>query len=485
MKAINPATNELIREYADHTDDQVTSILEDVNAEFLSWRQTSFAHRAELMHLAAEEQRRNKHRYAEIITLEMGKTITESLAEVDKCAWCCDYYAENAEEQLADEMIESDASRSFVAFEPMGTVLAVMPWNFPFWQVMRFAVPALMAGNAGVLKHASNVPGSALALEEIFQKAGFPKNIFRTLLIGSRQVEKVIQNPNIKAVTLTGSEAAGMQVAATAGSQLKKTVLELGGSDPYIVLEDADLPTCAGTSVASRMINQGQSCIAAKRFIVVDSMVKEFERLQVAIMGRLKMGDPMLPDTKVGPMARMDLRDELDDQVQRSIKAGARLLCGGSKTDGPGAFYPPTVLADVHRGMAAYDEETFGPVSAIIPVKDADEAVAVANDSEFGLGGSVWSQDLKRAEAVARRIETGAVFVNGMSKSDPRLPFGGVKKSGYGRELSHYGIKEFVNLKSIWIKYRRASSGGSVRITMVVTCSNVSHSRARGNPLTQ
>jgi succinate-semialdehyde dehydrogenase/glutarate-semialdehyde dehydrogenase len=308
-----------------------------------------------------------------------------------------------------------------------------------------------MAGNAGVLKHASNVPGSALALEEIFRNAGFPKNIFRTLLIGSRHVEKVIRNPLIKAVTLTGSEPAGMQVAATAGNELKKTVLELGGSDPFIVLEDADLPACVAASVTSRMINQGQSCIAAKRFIVVEPLVEEFEKQQVAIMESLTMGDPMSPDTRVGPMARMDLRDELDDQVQRSIKSGARLLCGGSKPDGPGAYYPPTVLAGVGKGMAVYEEETFGPVSAIIPVKDTEAAIEVANDSEFGLGGAVWSRDLKKAEAVARRIETGAVFVNGMTKSDPRLPFGGVKRSGYGRELSHYGIKEFVNIKSIWI----------------------------------
>jgi succinate-semialdehyde dehydrogenase/glutarate-semialdehyde dehydrogenase len=452
MKAINPATNELIKDYTEHTDDQVAQILVEVDKEFRAWRETSFAHRAELMHAAAEEQRKNKQKYAEVITLEMGKTITESLAEVEKCIWVCDYYADNAEKFLADEIIESDAGKSFVAFQPIGTVLAVMPWNFPFWQVMRFAAPALMAGNAGVLKHASNVPGSALALEEVFVNAGFPKNIFRTLLIGSRQVEKVIRNPLVKAVTLTGSEPAGMQVAATAGSELKKTVLELGGSDPYIVLEDADLPTCVATSATARMINQGQSCIAAKRFIVVEPMVEEFTKQQVAIMESLKVGDPMDPATKVGPMAREDLLEELDDQVQRSIKQGAKLLCGGKKADRPGAFYLPTVLANVKKGMAVYHEETFGPVSAIIPVKDTEEAIAVANDSDFGLGGSVWSEDAAKGEAVARRIETGAVFVNGMTKSDPRLPFGGVKKSGYGRELSHYGIKEFVNIKTIWVK---------------------------------
>jgi len=451
MKAINPATGELIKDHAEHNDAEAAHIVEQVHEAFRSWRETSFEYRAGLMHAAAEEQRKNKQEYAEIITQEMGKTITESLAEVEKCAWVCDYYAENAAKFLADEPIQTDASRSFVAFEPIGVVLAVMPWNFPFWQVMRFAAPALMAGNAGMLKHASNVPGCALALEQVFRRAGFPENIFRTLMIGSRQVEKIIRHPLVKAVTLTGSEPAGMQVASIAGSELKKTVLELGGSDPYIVLEDADLSKCVAMSVTSRMINQGQSCIAAKRFIVVEPLVKEFEKQQTAIMQSMKMGDPMLPDTKVGPMARMDLLKELDDQVQRSIKAGARLLCGGRKADGPGAFYLPTVLAGVKKGMSVYEEETFGPVSAIIPVKDTEDAIAVANDSPFGLGGAVWSRDLKKAEMVARRIETGAMFINGLTKSDPRLPFGGVKKSGYGRELSHYGIKEFVNIKTIWI----------------------------------
>ena len=329
---------------------------------------------------------------------------------------------------LKDEIIETDASKSFVAFEPMGIVLAVMPWNFPFWQVFRFAAPALMAGNAGILKHASNVPGSALAIEEVFHEAGFPKDIFRTLLISASKVENIIKNPHVRAVTLTGSEPAGMQVAATAGRELKKTVLELGGSDPFIVLEDADIPACVLTSTRARMLNVGQSCIAAKRFIVVEPMVKQFEEQQTAIMTQLKVGDPLDEGTKVGPMARKDLMEELDAQVQKSIALGARLLCGGKKADGPGAFYLPTVLTDVKKGMPAYDEETFGPVSAIIPVKDAEEAIFVANDSEFGLGGSVWSRDIKKAEAVARRIETGAMFVNGMTKSDPRLPFGGVKK---------------------------------------------------------
>jgi len=451
MKAINPATNELIKEYKEHTTEEVGKIIGLVDQRQKDWRQTSFEHRAKLMHGAAATLRKNVDRYARLISMEMGKVITEAKAEVEKSAWVCDFYADNAEKFLADEIIETDASKSFVAFQPLGIVLAVMPWNFPYWQVFRFAAPALMAGNAGVLKHASNVPGCALDIEQIFVEAGFPENLFRTLLISSKLVDGVIKDDRIKAVTLTGSEPAGMAVASSAGRQLKKTLLELGGSDPYIVLEDADLPACVATSAQARMLNAGQSCIAAKRFIVVESMVKQFEEQQAAIMKSLKVGDPLDEKTKVGALARMDLLEELDEQVQKSIKMGARLLCGGKKADRPGAFYEPTVLADVKKGMPAYEEETFGPVSAIIPVKDTEEAIRIANDSRFGLGGSVWSKDIKKAEMVARRIETGAMFINGMTKSDPRLPFGGVKKSGYGRELSKYGIKEFVNIKTIWM----------------------------------
>ncbi len=451
MKAINPATNEIIKEYNEHTAAEVEKIIDQTDSEYLSWRNVPFAERAELMHGAAEVLRKNKDKYATTMSLEMGKTITEARAEVEKSAWVCDYYADNAQKFLTDEKIETDASDSFVAFQPIGVVLAVMPWNFPFWQVFRFAAPALMAGNAGILKHASNVPGSALQIEEVFHEAGFPKNIFRTLLIGASKVEAIIRNDKVKAVTLTGSEPAGMQVASVAGQELKKTVLELGGSDPYIVLDDADINACVNTAVTARMINAGQSCIAAKRFIVVESVLDSFQRDHVKIMESLKIGNPLDDSTQVGAMARMDLLKELDEQVQKSIKMGAKLLTGGKKAEGPGAFYLPTVLGDVKKGMPAYAEETFGPVSAIIPVKDAEEAIAVANDSRFGLGGSVWSRDIKKAEEVARRVESGAVFVNGMTKSDPRLPFGGVKKSGYGRELSHYGIKEFVNIKTIWI----------------------------------
>ncbi|MCP4706085.1 MAG: NAD-dependent succinate-semialdehyde dehydrogenase [candidate division Zixibacteria bacterium] len=451
MKAINPATDELIKDYDEHSPEDVKKIITDMQDEYLNWKTTSFNFRSKLMYKTADVLRQNINKYAEIITIEMGKPINESRAEIEKCAWVCDYYAENAEKFLADEIIESDAGKSFVAFEPIGPILAVMPWNFPFWQVFRFAAPALMAGNVGLLKHASNVPGSALAIEEVFAEAGFPKNAFRTLMISSKLVENVIKDDRVMAVTLTGSEWAGQAVASTAGHELKKTVLELGGSDAFIVLDDADLPSCVATSAKSRMLNAGQSCIAAKRFIVVESLVKQFEKQQAEIMRNMKVGDPLDDSTQVGSMARLDLLEELDDQVQKSIKLGARLLCGGKKTDGPGAFYLPTVLTDVKKGMPVYDEETFGPVSAIIPVKDNDEAIKVANDSRFGLGGSLWSTDLKKAEAAARKVESGAIFINGMTKSDPRLPFGGIKKSGYGRELSHYGIKEFVNIKTIWI----------------------------------
>lgn len=451
MKAINPANDELIEEYASHSPADVEEILSLTQSDWLVWKTTSFEHRATLMQNAADVLRKNKEKYARLMSLEMGKVITEARAEVEKCAWVCEYYAEHAEGFLADEIVETEASKSFVSFDPMGIVLAVMPWNFPFWQVFRFAAPALMAGNAGILKHASNVPGSALAIEEVFREAGFPENIFRTLMISSGAVEGVLRDDRVRAATLTGSEYAGMQVASIAGSELKKTVLELGGSDPYIVLEDADIPACVTTSAKARMINTGQSCIAAKRFIVVESRLKEFEEAQAQILSNLKIGDPLEEDSQVGPLARRDLRDELHDQVTRTLEAGGRLVTGGKFVDGPGAYYAPTVISDVKKGMPIYTEETFGPVSAIIPVKDEEEAIRVANDSEFGLGGSLWTADVKRGEELARRVESGAVFVNGMTMSDPRMPFGGIKKSGYGRELGIYGIREFVNVKSIWI----------------------------------
>jgi succinate-semialdehyde dehydrogenase / glutarate-semialdehyde dehydrogenase len=451
MKSINPTTEQLINEYQEHSSEEVTEILEEVHLEWLKWKETSFDYRSQLFKNAAQILRQGKEKYAQLMTLEMGKIIRESMSEIEKCANGCDYFAENAERLLQDEMIRSDASKSIVTFEPLGIILAVMPWNFPFWQVFRFAAPTLMAGNAAVLKHASNVPGCAAAIEAIFRDAGFPQNIFRTLMIPSGMVEQVIAHPSIMAVTLTGSESAGSQVASTAGKYIKKTVLELGGADPFIVLDDADMDKAVQTAVTARMINQGQSCIAAKRFIVVESRIKEFELKLKSALEKLKPGDPLETMTEIGPLARKDLVDDLDRQVQQSIESGAELLLGGKRIDRAGFYYYPTILTNVKKGMPVYSEETFGPVASIIPVENEEEAVNVANDSDFGLGGSVWTNDLKRGEAVARKINTGAMFVNGLTKSDPRLPFGGIKKSGYGRELSEYGIKEFVNIKTIWV----------------------------------
>ncbi len=451
MKAINPSNNLLIKEYDEHSLEDLRKIINLVQEEYHSWKQVSFVQRAALMRRAAQILREKRDQCAELITQEMGKIIRESRAEVEKCAWVCDYYAENAEIFLQEEIVETDASKSYVAFEPLGIVLAVMPWNFPFWQVFRFAAPALMAGNAGLLKHASNVPGCALAIESIFREAGFPENIFRTLMIKSSLVPEVIADRHVQAVTLTGSEPAGAAVASLAGRQIKKTVLELGGSDPFIVLEDADLQKAVEVGVQARMINAGQSCIAAKRFIVVESVLEQFEKQFTERMSSLQVGDPLNEKTDVGPLARLDLVDEIDRQVQESVQNGARLLIGGKRLSGGGCFYAPTVLTDVKKGMPVYEQETFGPVAAIIPIKDEDEAIAVANDSEFGLGASLWTQNIEKGQTLARRIRAGAVFINGMVKSDPRLPFGGIKKSGYGRELSHFGIREFVNIKTVWI----------------------------------
>jgi succinate-semialdehyde dehydrogenase/glutarate-semialdehyde dehydrogenase len=427
-------------------------VIRGVDRAWRSWRRTSFEERAAPMRRAAEILRKNAEEYARLMALEMGKPVTGGRAEAEKCAWVCDYYAECAERFLRDEPVSTDASRSYVAFRPVGPVLAVMPWNYPFWQVFRFAAPALMAGNAGLLKHASNVPGCALAIEEVFREAGFPEELFRTLLIETGQTRNVIRSRRVAAVTLTGSTGAGRAIGKQAGDRLKKSVLELGGSDPYIVLEDADVAQAAETCVASRLINAGQSCIAAKRFIVVDAVREEFEARFVEGMRAARTGDPMREDTQVGPLARMDLRDDLHDQVRRSVEKGARLVLGGEIPEGPGAYYPPTVLADVEKGMAAYDEELFGPVAALIPVKDEKAAIRVANDSVFGLGAAVFTRDTERGERIARDdLEAGACFVNAFVKSDPRLPFGGVKESGYGRELSHYGIREFVNVKAVYV----------------------------------
>ncbi|MDB6092389.1 MAG: Succinate-semialdehyde dehydrogenase [Gammaproteobacteria bacterium] len=456
--AINPATAATIASYDETEPEAVEATIAGASEAFREWRTRSFAERAAPMRSAARLLRDNARAYGRLMADEMGKPIKDGIAEAQKCASACDFFAEHAEEFLAREVVGIGAARSFITFEPLGVVLAIMPWNFPFWQVFRFAAPALMAGNAAVLKHASNVPGCALAIADLLRKAGFPQHLFGTLLIGSKKIDNLIEDRRIRAVTLTGSVAAGRAVARKAGEMLKKSVLELGGSDAYLVLEDADLEQAARISAKARLVNSGQSCIAAKRFIVVAALRSRFEELFVKQMRAVTLGDPMSEDTDVGPMARKDLRDSLHAQVEASIAKGARCLTGGKKPDGPGAYYPPTVLTDVQPGMPAYEEEMFGPVAAVITVKDEAAAIETANDSIFGLGGGIFSRDLNRAERIAADlIDAGSVFVNGAVQSHPKLPFGGVKASGYGRELSHYGIKEFVNIKTVVVSKAEAA----------------------------
>jgi succinate-semialdehyde dehydrogenase / glutarate-semialdehyde dehydrogenase len=453
LESRNPMNGELIREYPEDSEEDVRAALLEASRAFAGWRGTTFAVRAQKMRAAADRIDARKEDLARLMALEMGKPLVPGRAELDKCASTCRYYADNAERFLANEPIDTEASTSFIAYNPLGAVLAVMPWNFPFWQVFRFAAPALMAGNVALLKHASNVSGCALAIQEIFREAGFPEPVFRTLLVGSERVGAIIDSPAVKAVTLTGSTPAGQSVASRAGHALKKTVLELGGSDPYVVLEDADLEPAAEACVTSRLINSGQSCIAAKRFIVVEPVRKRFEELFVEKMRSKKMGDPLEPGIELGPLARHDLRDSVHTQVEATVRAGARVLLGGKPAEGKGAFYPPTVLAGVRKGMVAFDEEVFGPVAAIVSARDEDEAVKLANDSPFGLGAAVFTRDLKRGERIAAHaLEAGNCFVNAIVRSDPRLPFGGIKESGYGRELSHLGIREFVNIKTVYVK---------------------------------
>ena len=452
FKSVNPADGTALKEVDIFTSRKLEDALQGAASAGPAWRATPLAERCALMHKAATVLRSHAGEFAQMITLEMGKPVREALAEVEKSALGCEYYADQGPAFLADEVIESDAGRSMVVFQPLGTVLAIMPWNFPFWQVFRFAAPALVAGNTGLLKHASNVPLCALAIESVFKEAGFPAGVFRSLMIQSSRVAGVIEDKRVHAVTLTGSEPAGRQVAATAGAEIKKSVLELGGSDPFIVLEDADLDLAVETAVTSRFLNSGQSCIAAKRFIVVNAIADEFiKRFKVGVEA-LRVGNPLDESTQIGPLARFDLRDELHRQVVESIKQGAVAVTGCNLESGSGAYYQASILDRVTPDVCAYHEELFGPVASIIRAEDEADAIRIANDSEFGLGGSVWTQDSARGERLARQLECGCAFVNGLVKSDPRLPFGGVKNSGYGRELSRLGMHEFVNAKTIWIK---------------------------------
>jgi succinate-semialdehyde dehydrogenase/glutarate-semialdehyde dehydrogenase len=453
MKSINPATEAVIRDYPEHTPEQIENALNSAEKAFAEWRSVPIGNRGSLLSKAAGALRKRRDSFAKLMTTEMGKTITASESEVEKCAGAFDYFAQNGGAFLAPEKIASDASESFVRFDPLGPVLAIMPWNFPLWQVVRFAAPALMAGNVAILKHAPNVPGCALAIEEVFADAGFPKGVFTSLLISSNEsAEKLIDHPVIRAVTLTGSKRAGRAVASRAARALKKSVMELGGSDPFIVLADANIQSAAASAAESRCINNGQSCIAAKRFIVEDSIAGQFESSMVSAMSAMKIGDPMERSTKIGPLARLDLLETLDGQVKRSIQQGAKLLLGGRRRPGKGFFYKPTILTGVNPGMAAFDEETFGPVAAIIRAKDSLDAVRLANLSHYGLGASIWTTDSARAKTLAASIESGSVFINGIVKSDSRLPFGGIKSSGWGRELSRFGILEFTNVKTVWMK---------------------------------
>lgn len=453
FKSINPANLEVIKTYNQMTIDEYSRIIIASDNHQKEWKETDFSHRKKLLKNAAEILLERKKELSHLMTIEMGKPIVQSRAEIDKCAWVCDYYADNGEKFLSDEIISTDAEKSFVSYQPLGIVLAIMPWNFPFWQVLRFAAPALMAGNSCILKHSPNVFGCAIEIEKIFVDAGFPENLFKSLIIPVDDVVKIINNPLIKAVTFTGSTAAGKAIASQAGAVLKKTVLELGGSDPYVILEDADIEKAVVACVNSRLLNTGQSCIAAKRFIIVESVYDKFETLFVDLMQSKKYGNPLKEEIDLGTIAREDLREKLHNQVLQSINKGAKLLIGGWIPDIEGWYYPPTVLANVKKGMPAYEEELFGPVAALIKVKDTSEALTVANDTVYGLGAAIFTSDKIKGEELAKKyLDAGCCFVNDFVKSDPRLPFGGIKESGYGRELSLFGIREFVNIKSIFIK---------------------------------
>jgi succinate-semialdehyde dehydrogenase/glutarate-semialdehyde dehydrogenase len=451
MQSVNPATGAVIERFEATSPEQVDAALERARRAFLRWRDTDFDERGGLMRRVAGLLRERRAELARIATLEMGKPITEALAEVEKCTWNCEFYAAQGQSFLEPLDTPSNAAESYVEFLPLGVVLAIMPWNFPYWQVMRFAAPALMAGNVAVLKHASNVSRCALEIARLVRDAGAPDGLFQTLLISGTEAERLIADPRIAAVTLTGSGPAGSAVASAAGRAIKKTVLELGGSDYFLVLDDADLDAAAATAVRSRFQNSGQTCIAAKRFIALDLVAEPFERRLLDGVARLRVGDPLDPETQIGPLARTDLRDTLDEQVRRSVAMGARIVVGGHMLAGSGYFYAPTVLTEVTTEMPIWREETFGPVAPIIRARELEVAVALANDSVFGLGGNLWTRDLVRGRRVARRLESGNCFINGMTASDPRLPFGGIKQSGYGRELGAFGIREFTNVQTVWI----------------------------------
>lgn len=451
IESNNPATGETLKTFSELTVDQIEQKLQLASETFRTYRRTSFAERARMMARAGEILDTEKAELGKMMTLEMGKPIKAAIAEAEKCAKVCRYYADNAAKHLADQLVETNAQKSYVHFQPIGPVLAVMPWNFPFWQVFRFAAPALMAGNVGLLKHASNVPQCALAIEEVFTRAGFPAGAFQTLLIGSAAVEGILKDQRVVAATLTGSEPAGRSVAATAGNQIKKTVLELGGSDPFIVMPSANLKDAVTTAVKARTINNGQSCIAAKRFIVHQEIYEEFERRFVEEMKALKIGDPLAETTDIGPLATPQIVKDLAEQVKKAVAAGARVLTGGNKIDGPGNFFEPTVLVDIDLSAPVSCEEIFGPVAMLFRVSGVDEAIRIANATPFGLGAAAWTNDSDEQSRFIAELEAGSVFINGMVASDPRLPFGGVKNSGYGRELAEFGIREFVNIKTVWI----------------------------------
>jgi succinate-semialdehyde dehydrogenase/glutarate-semialdehyde dehydrogenase len=452
IATVNPATGQLVKSFEPLSDSQIEVKLQRAADTFSEYRKTPFTERARMMLKAGAILEGEKEAYARMMTTEMGKTFRSAVDEAAKCAWVCRYYAENAERFLADEVVETSASRSFIRYQPLGVVLAVMPWNFPFWQVLRFAAPALMAGNVGLLKHASIVPQCALMIEDLFRKAGFPEGVFQTLLIGSQKVERILDDPRVAAATLTGSEGAGVQVGMAAAKRIKKVVLELGGSDPFIVMPSANLETAVTTAVKARIFNNGQSCIAAKRFIVGESIADEFERKFASKMEALKVGDPFDEETELGPLATAKGVSDLDRDVQKTVKAGARVLTGGKPLNRPGNFYAPTVLTNIPKDSPAHREELFGPVASVFRAKDLGHAIQIANDSRFGLGASAWTNDKNERERFINELESGMVFINRMVASDPRIPFGGVKWSGHGRELGVHGIREFTNIKTVWIE---------------------------------